>query len=75
MAGTTIDEDNVYKTVQKAVNEYGYNVSRKRCCNMEQEKKTTSHKRCIGKLYSGTKYRTTSRDHIYILPEGSGAGI
>ena len=28
MAGTTIDEDNpVYKTVQKAVNEYGYNVS------------------------------------------------
>lgn len=40
MAGTTIDEDNpVYKTVQKAVNEYGYNVSWKRCCNMEQEKK------------------------------------
>ncbi|KUY25966.1 phosphonatase-like hydrolase [Elizabethkingia ursingii] len=28
MAGTTIDEDNlVYKTVQKAMNEYGYNVS------------------------------------------------
>ncbi|AQW94300.1 HAD family hydrolase [Elizabethkingia anophelis] len=28
MAGTTIDENNlVYKTVRKAVNEYGYNVS------------------------------------------------
>lgn len=53
MAGTTIDEDNVvYKTLMKAVNDYGYNVSLEKvllsCAGMEKLEAISSLLREIG---------------------------
>lgn len=53
MAGTTIDEDNVvYKTLMKAVNDYGYNVSLEKvllsCAGMEKLEAISSLLKEIG---------------------------
>ena len=73
MAGTTIDEDNlVYKTVQKAINEYGYNVSLEEVLQYgsRKRKKATGDKRCTGKIAQENRIqKNAGRNYIYIFPK------